>query len=94
MYFLIMLQNLRANKSIKREFMKKRISVSDVAGFSVAERIQFVEDVWDSIAILPDQVELPEETKKELDKRLESYHRNPDIGSPWEEVKKRIQARK
>ena len=26
--------------------MKKRISVSDVAGFSVAERIQFVEDVW------------------------------------------------
>jgi hypothetical protein len=32
--------------------MKKQISVSDVAGFSVAERIQFVEDVWDSIAAL------------------------------------------
>jgi putative addiction module component (TIGR02574 family) len=81
-------------KALRGKIMKKRISVSDVAGFSVAERIQFVEDVWDSIAVLPDQVELPEETKKELDKRLESYHRNPDSGSPWEEVKKRIQARK
>ena len=74
--------------------MKKRISVSDVAGFSVAERIQFVEDVWDSIAELPDQVELPDEAKKELDIRLESYHRNPEIGSPWEEIKQRILAKK
>jgi putative addiction module component (TIGR02574 family) len=67
-------------KIIKGEVMKKRISVSDVAEFSVAERIQFVEDVWDSIAELPDQVELPEDVKKELDKRLESYHRSPDSG--------------
>lgn len=74
--------------------MKKRISVSDVAGFSVAERIQFVEDVWDSIANLPDQVELPEEAKKELDRRLEAYHRNPESGSPWEEVRQRILAKK
>lgn len=76
------------------KFMKKRISVSDVAGFSVAERIQFVEDVWDSIAELPDQVELPDEAKKELDNRLESYHLNPDSGSPWEAVKQRILAKK
>ena len=69
------------------EIMKKTISVSDVAGFSIAERIQFVEDVWDSIAELPDQVELPTEVKDELDKRLESYHRNPTSGSPWEMVK-------
>jgi putative addiction module component (TIGR02574 family) len=78
----------------KGDVMKKRISVSDITGFSVAERIQFVEDVWDSIALLPDQVELPDETKKELDRRLESYHQNPDNGSPWEEVRQRILAKK
>lgn len=74
--------------------MKKRISVSDVAEFSIAERIQFVEDVWDSIAVLPDQVNMTDDVKKELDKRLESYHRNPDSGSPWEEVRQRILAKK
>lgn len=70
--------------------MKKKISVADVASFSVAERIQFVEDVWDSIALLPDQVELPDEVKNELDARLDAYHRNPELGSPWETVKKRV----
>jgi putative addiction module component (TIGR02574 family) len=74
--------------------MKKRISVSDVAEFSIAERIQFVEDVWDSITVVPDQVELTADVKKELDKRLASYHRNPDSGSPWEEVRQRIIAKK
>jgi putative addiction module component (TIGR02574 family) len=70
--------------------MKKRISVSDVAELSVAERIQFVEDVWDSIAQLPDQIELPDEVKKELDKRLDSFHKNPGAGSPWDAVKQRV----
>jgi putative addiction module component (TIGR02574 family) len=74
--------------------MKKRISVSDVTGFSVAERIQFVEDVWDSIAKLPNQVELSNEVKQELDRRLELYHKNPGAGSPWEQVKQRILAKK
>jgi putative addiction module component (TIGR02574 family) len=74
--------------------MKKRISVADVTGLSVAERIQFVEDVWDSIAEIPEQVELPEKAKKELDKRIDAYHKNPDQGSPWKEVKQRILAGK
>lgn len=28
--------------------------------------------------------------KAELDKRLDSYYENPEAGSPWHEVKKRI----
>jgi putative addiction module component (TIGR02574 family) len=72
--------------------MKKQISAADVAGLSVAERIQFVEDVWDSIAEMPDQVELPEALRQELDRRLAAYHRNPDEGSPWLSVKQRILA--
>jgi putative addiction module component (TIGR02574 family) len=74
--------------------MKKHISVADVTGMSVAERIQFVEDVWDSIAEKPEQVELPETVKKELDKRIDAYQRNPEEGSPWKQVKKRILAGK
>jgi putative addiction module component (TIGR02574 family) len=54
------------------------------------ERIQLVEDIWESIAAVPESVELTEAQKNELDRRLDLYHQNPEAGSPWEEVKKRI----
>lgn len=70
--------------------MNKNVSVSDVLKLSIAERIQFVEDVWDSIAAIPRAVSLTLEDKKELDHRLNTYHKNPSVGSPWLEVKKKI----
>ncbi len=74
--------------------MNKNISVSDVLKLSVAERVQFVEDVWDSIAAIPRAVPLTQEDKEELDQRLNMYHKNPSVGSPWLEVKKKILSRK
>jgi putative addiction module component (TIGR02574 family) len=63
---------------------------ADILELSIAERIQMVEDIWDSIAAVPDAVSLSEDQKKELDRRLEAYHLNPDAGSPWNEVRERI----
>lgn len=57
---------------------------------SVSERIQLVEDIWDSIAAVSDSVPLTEEQKDELDRRLSAYHKDPSTGSPWELVKERI----
>lgn len=67
--------------------------VADILDLSVEERIQIVEDIWDSIAAVPEAVPLSEEQKKELDRRLEAYHRNPEAGSPWVEVRERIRNR-
>jgi len=61
---------------------------------SVPERIQLVEDIWDSIAAVPEALGLTEEQKAELDRRLEAYHQNPDEGSPWEMVRERIRIRR
>ena len=66
----------------------------DVLGLSVTERIQLVEDIWDTIAEVPDQIELTDDQKAEIEQRLESYHRNPDAGSPWNEVRERIRDRR
>ena len=74
--------------------MKSHITVSDVIELSIPERIQFVEDVWDSIRNVPDAVELSNEEKKILDQRLKSYHESPETGSPWEVVKDRIREKK
>lgn len=72
----------------------KQITATDTLRLSIPERIQLVEDIWDSIANEKDAVELSEEEKRIIDERLETYHRNPEVGSPWEEVYKRIVAKK
>jgi len=62
----------------------------NILDLSISERIQLVEDIWDSIAEVPDSLGLTEEQKTELDRRLDSYHQDPTSGSPWEEVLRRI----
>ena len=66
---------------------------ADILELSVAERIQIVEDIWDSIAAVPDAVSLSEDNKTELNRRLEAYHLNPNAGSPWIDVRARIRNR-
>ncbi len=71
----------------------KKISATDALDLSIPERIQLVEDIWDTIAAKADSLELTEEEKKIIDERLERYHQNPELGSPWEDVYKRIVSR-
>jgi putative addiction module component (TIGR02574 family) len=57
---------------------------------SVAERIQLVEDIWDSIAAEASAVEVSDEIREELDRRLDDQEANPGIGHSWPEVKSRL----
>ena len=66
---------------------------ADVLGLSIPERIQLVEDIWDTITEVPEEIGLSEEQKAELDQRLDAYHRNPGEGSPWDVVRERIRNR-
>ncbi len=70
--------------------MRKKTFISDILKLSVPERIQLVEDIWDSIAAIPEPLELTPAQQKELDRRLEDLRKNPDLGSPWETVIARI----
>ncbi|MFZ2632849.1 MAG: addiction module protein [Desulfosalsimonadaceae bacterium] len=63
---------------------------TDILNLSVSERIQLVEDIWDSIAQVTDSIELSEAQRVELDKRLDAYRRDPSQGSPWDVVRGRI----
>lgn len=69
----------------------KAISVADVVALPVAERLRLVEAIWDSIAEVPDQVEISAEQAAELDQRLVAYKQDPNAGSPWPEVRARIE---
>ena len=67
--------------------------LAEILEMSVAERIQLVEDTWDSIAAVPEAVELTDEQRSELDRRLAEYRRSNEPGAPWTEVKARILSR-
>jgi putative addiction module component (TIGR02574 family) len=71
----------------------KKTPLTEVLELSVSERILLVEDIWDSIAAFPESVPLTDIQKQELERRLEAYHKNPVLGSPWEEVVARIKAK-
>jgi hypothetical protein len=54
-----------------------QVSLADILELPVPERIRLVEEIWDSIAEIPEAVPLTD----------------PDTGSPWADVKARILAR-
>ena len=72
--------------------MDKKPSLADILELDVHERIELVGDIWDSIASVPEAVSLTDEQRDELDRRLASRD-NPELGSPWEDVRKRLSKR-
>lgn len=64
--------------------------LSDVLQLSVSERIQLVEDIWDTLAASSEDVPISQAQQDELDKRLEAHRQNPQLGSSWQQAKERI----
>jgi len=80
-------------KIYERRNDMKKITATDTLELSIPERIQLVEDIWDTITAKANSLELTEEEKKIIDARLEHYHQNPESGSPWKDVYERIASR-
>jgi putative addiction module component (TIGR02574 family) len=59
-----------------------------------AERILYVQDLWDRIAEHPEDVEVSEAWKAELDRRLAAHQADPGAAIPWEQVKANLLARR
>ena len=55
------------------------------------ERLELLERLWDSLVDTPERIPLTNAQREELDRRLDDYERDPSIGIPWDEVRKRIQ---
>ncbi|MTJ54909.1 addiction module protein [Anabaena sp. UHCC 0253] len=62
----------------------------NILQLSIAERIQLVQDIWDSITVDADNVTISDAQKHELERRLELYYQNPHQVSTWEEVKQKF----
>jgi putative addiction module component (TIGR02574 family) len=69
------------------------LAEKEILDLSVSERIQLAQDIWDSVAKVPESLALTDEEKTEIDRRLDLYHKDPNAGSPWAVVRDRIKAR-
>jgi len=54
------------------------------------ERIELVEDLWDSIAADAESVPVPESHRRELARRRAAHREDPTAVRPWEEVRQRL----
>ncbi|HEY1121243.1 MAG TPA: addiction module protein [Haloferula sp.] len=54
---------------------------------SRAERIELVEDLWDSLAEEDAQEEISEEKRNELAARRDKFRSDPETGLSWDQVK-------
>ena len=57
-----------------------------------AERLQLVEDLWDSIAQEDAQSPVPDWKRDELRRRKERFAAHPASGRTWEQVKQRARS--
>jgi len=69
-------------------------AAADTLALPLAERLQLVEDIWDTIAAAPEALPLTDEDRQLIDRRLTARQCDPQAGSPWEEVHARIVARR
>jgi len=65
-------------------------ALQELETLSVSERVQIVEDLWDSIARSSAKLPVPQWQKDELARRKARYLRSPDSGETWDQVKQSI----
>jgi putative addiction module component (TIGR02574 family) len=70
--------------------MNKHLTPAEIRKLPVAERLQLIEDIWDSLDGETEELPLPEWHRAELDRRLDALDQGTSTGSAWDEVRRRI----
>ena len=65
-------------------------TIADVNRMTPAEKLLLVSELWDDLAAHPTEVPVSRELIAELDRRMESYRRNPTEVTSWETIQQRI----
>jgi putative addiction module component (TIGR02574 family) len=68
-------------------------TLAEIASLPVDDRIHLVEAIWESIVAEPNQPQLSEAQKQELERRLAAHAVSPEDVVPWEQVKAQALAR-
>jgi putative addiction module component (TIGR02574 family) len=64
--------------------------ILEIRELPVAQRLELVEQIWDTICENEEQFDLSDAQKAELDRRLAMQSALPDKGASWPDVKARL----
>ena len=62
----------------------------EILSLSVADRLQLLEEIWDSLAETPEAIPVTDAQRKELARRRRAHARNPSAAKSWAEVRARL----
>ena len=57
------------------------------------DRLQLVQEIWDSLSEEAEASELTDSQRQEVDRRWAAHLANPEAAIPWEQVEAEIRAR-
>ena len=71
--------------------MRNRADDQDFEDLSLSEKILHVQDLWDQIADSADEIDLTDEQREELERRLQAHEDYPGSYVTWEELRARLE---
>jgi putative addiction module component (TIGR02574 family) len=66
----------------------------DVDKLTPEERLDLIEELWDSLSVDPAKIPVTDAQAKELDRRVTEMDQDDSLGIPWETVLAQIRGRK
>jgi putative addiction module component (TIGR02574 family) len=69
------------------------MSAIDIKKLSPEERLELLEQLWESLSEMPGAVPMTDAQSEELDRRLDELDREGPVGIPWNDVLDRIRSR-
>jgi putative addiction module component (TIGR02574 family) len=70
--------------------MPSSLSELDLTQLTVAQRLELIALLWDSIPESVEALPVPEWHRQELERRLAAADASPELAIPWEEVRSRL----
>jgi putative addiction module component (TIGR02574 family) len=61
--------------------------ISEALALPATDRLEVIEQLWDSLAAEPQSLEMTDAQRQELDRRIEQMDADPKAGIPWQDVK-------
>lgn len=68
-----------------------KIPMQDILRLTVAERLELVEAIWDSIAADSSGVPLTDAQRSDLEQRISDHYRDPSATQTWSEVREELE---
>ena len=62
----------------------------DITNLSPDERLQLLDELWESLSATPETIPLTDAQRAELDHRLDDLDREGPVGIPWDELVSRL----